>query len=258
MLATSHPVVAGRDGLFVPHSQREIHDGMVLLMCSNFSGSTITVQKGTAVARCSAIEEEGYHVFTLDEVSPGADSSQLLKFDQHGLQHTAGQNMAAPVAPLTGADSIEGLDLSQTALSDHELSLLCQFLAHNCDVFSTGDTPGLVQGVEHMIDTDDHTPIYTWPYHAGQRDCEAQSAHVKEMLAKNVIHASMSAWSSPVVMVPKKDGKVQFCIDYWKVNAVTKKEKYPLPCIDDLLSATQGAMYFTALDDMGLLEHPYS
>jgi hypothetical protein len=49
-------------------------------------------------------------------------------------------------------------------------------------------------------------------------------------------------------MVPKKDGKLWFCIDYRKVNAVTKKDKYPLPRIDDLLSATQGAKYFTALD----------
>ena len=49
-------------------------------------------------------------------------------------------------------------------------------------------------------------------------------------------------------MVPKKDGRLRFCVDYRKLNAVTKKDSYPLPRIDDLLQGTQGARYFTALD----------
>jgi hypothetical protein len=49
------------------------------------------------------------------------------------------------------------------------------------------------------------------------------------MLAKNVICASMSTWSSPVVMVPKKDVNLWFCTSYQKINAVTKQDKYPLP-----------------------------
>ena len=58
------------------------------------------------------------------------------------------------------------------------------------------------------------------------------------MLADDVIQRSMSAWSSPVVMVPKKDGKLCFCIDYQQVNAIAKKDVYLLPQIDDLLAAT--------------------
>ena len=68
------------------------------------------------------------------------------------------------------------------------------------------------------------------------------------MLAGGIIQLSASPWSAPVVMVPKKEGKLHFCIDYLKLNAVTKRDQYPLPHIDDLLSATENAKFYTALD----------
>ena len=81
------------------------------------------------------------------------------------------------------------------------------------------------------------------------------------MLADGIIQPSASPWSAPVVMVPKKDGKLRFCIDYRKLNAVTKRDQYPLPRIDDLLNATENAKYYTALDitwgywNLGIAEH---
>ena len=68
------------------------------------------------------------------------------------------------------------------------------------------------------------------------------------MIEKDVIEPSSSPWASPVVLVIKKDGTYQFCVDYRKLNSVTMKDSYPLPRIDDMLDALVGARCFSTLD----------
>ena len=71
---------------------------------------------------------------------------------------------------------------------------------------------------------------------------------IDEMLDRNVIQPSASPWASGIVMVSKKDGTKQFCIDYRKLNDVTVKDSYPIPCIDDALEQLSGAQWFSCLD----------
>ena len=68
------------------------------------------------------------------------------------------------------------------------------------------------------------------------------------MQQRGVVQPSASAWASPIVIVPKKDGTSRFCVDFRRVNAVTKKDVYPLPRIDDILDTLGGAQYFSTLD----------
>ena len=65
------------------------------------------------------------------------------------------------------------------------------------------------------------------------------------MLEKGVIQPSSSPWASPVVLV---SGSLRFCVDYRKVNAVTRKDAYPLPWVDDTLDTLSGSQCFSTLD----------
>jgi len=71
---------------------------------------------------------------------------------------------------------------------------------------------------------------------------------LKEMQEANVIQPSKSPWASPVVLVRKKDGTLRFCVDYHKLNELTKADTFPLPKIDDLLDQLGKSKYFSTLD----------
>ena len=68
------------------------------------------------------------------------------------------------------------------------------------------------------------------------------------MRQMQVLQPSKSPWSSPIVLVRKKDGSHRFRIDYRGLNAVTKGDSFPLPRIDDLLDDLGNARYFSTLD----------
>ncbi|GMF35050.1 unnamed protein product [Phytophthora fragariaefolia] len=68
------------------------------------------------------------------------------------------------------------------------------------------------------------------------------------MLRNGVIEEGSGAWGFPVVLLKKKDGSVRFCVDYRALNAVTVKDVYPLPRVEETLETLYGAQRFTSLD----------
>ena len=72
--------------------------------------------------------------------------------------------------------------------------------------------------------------------------------HLKEMLESGAIRPSQSTWCNAVMLVRKKDGSLCFCINFWCLNACTKKDSYPLPQIQEVLESLVGAGHFSCLD----------
>jgi hypothetical protein len=71
---------------------------------------------------------------------------------------------------------------------------------------------------------------------------------IEELLANKIIKKSESPWAFPVVMVPKPDGTIRFCIDFSKLSPYVQYDPFPLPRIDDTLDRLASAKYFTTCD----------
>uniref|UniRef100_A0A0G4FPU1 Reverse transcriptase domain-containing protein n=1 Tax=Chromera velia CCMP2878 TaxID=1169474 RepID=A0A0G4FPU1_9ALVE len=71
---------------------------------------------------------------------------------------------------------------------------------------------------------------------------------LKQMEEARLIEPSSSIWATPMVLVPKPDGTIRFCLDFRKLNAATQKDGFPMPRIDEVVHLVEGASVFTVLD----------
>jgi hypothetical protein len=123
-------------------------------------------------------------------------------------------------------------------------------LSKHQTVFSTP------QGLPPSYSVHDHSiplvpgslPPNIRPYHHPFAQKNEIEKMAQELLTPGVIHPSMSPYSSPVVMVLKKEGSWRMCPDFRAQNKLTMKDKFPIPVIDDLLDELSGAQFFTKLD----------
>ena len=141
------------------------------------------------------------------------------------------------------------LNLPGENLTADQYQELEKLLMDNSDVFAVSESElEHTNVVKHSIDTGDHPPIKQNPRRTPFVHRDKISQLIIDMLKQKVIQPSTSTWASPVVLVPKKDGTLRFCVDYRWINAVTKKDVYPLPRVDDILDTLGKAKFFSMLD----------
>ena len=102
----------------------------------------------------------------------------------------------------------------------------------------------------HRIDIGDHLPVNTPPYWLPPASREEVHKQIQCLVRNVIVRESRSPWASPVVLADKSEGTKRFCVDYRRVNACTKKDRYLLPRVDDSLDILSGKKCFTSLDLM--------
>lgn len=110
------------------------------------------------------------------------------------------------------------------------------------------EVPGFTSLMQHKIRVKEDTPPRQRSYRIPERLVPVLQKEIKFMLELGIIEESNSEWCSPVVLVPKKDGSLRFCVDFRYLNAMSSFDPYLTPRVDDLLERVGPATYITTLD----------
>ncbi|XP_057693505.1 uncharacterized protein LOC130916648 [Corythoichthys intestinalis] len=110
------------------------------------------------------------------------------------------------------------------------------------------ETPGYTTVVMHDVALKNNAVPKRMSYRIPQKLLDPLKREVDLMLSLGIIEASYSEWCNPIVLVPKKDGTIRFCIDFRYLNSVSKFDSYPTPRIDELIERLGTAKYLTTID----------
>jgi len=141
-------------------------------------------------------------------------------------------SIASNGASLTGTR----IETEKQNFSPQEYLELCTLTFSNRDIFAKNvtDLPGTTT-ICHHIDSGDAKPVRSRPYRHSLKARKEIARQMKEMHENDSIEPSMSAWSSPVILVKKPHTKeLRFTIDYRRLNSLTTPMFYPLPTMDEI------------------------
>lgn len=212
------------EGLIDPHSSN-IGVGVI-----NKSEESFLLRPGENFGLCkSSYEKQETNVMQCTHISETIEADQDdIRVPEH-LENT--------------------FEKSSVYLNYDEKRRFADLLKKYQNIFVTSsDQLGCTDKVKHKINTGDAQPIKQAPRRQPLGKRENERVEVERMLQKDIIEPSDSEWSSPVVLITKKDGSTRFCVDYRKLNSVTKVDAYPIPRVDDCLEALAGNKWFSSMD----------
>ncbi|MBW0489513.1 hypothetical protein O181_029228 [Austropuccinia psidii MF-1] len=104
---------------------------------------------------------------------------------------------------------------------------------------------------DHHIELEGSLPPVGVIYSLSNQDSDTLRAYISENVEKGFIHPRSSSTGAPVLFVKKKDGGLHLCVDYGKLNVVTRKNKYPVPPMNQLLNVSNCSSIFSKIDLCG-------
>ena len=222
-----------KTGLWMARSLALISQDIIPISIVNPSTEPITLKQGEPIALLQPVET----VCSLSEVE----------------DHTDDKFSGVEVKDLP--DHLQSLVTSASEeLTASQRDVLCGMIKKNIDAFMGSDGKlGRTSLISHKIDTGNAYPIKQSYRRLAQKQQEIADEEIEKMLRQGIIEPSNSPWASPIVIVTKKDGTPRFCVDYRKLNDVSRKDAYPLPKIDECMDELAGAQWFCTLD----LAHGY-
>lgn len=201
---------------------------------------TLLMSRGVSTVRVLNMSDEEVHLKKNSLLGRCEEVQLLRQLRNSSAVQPDIQNSADIVCKL--------LEASQGNLSTSERQQAWELLLKFKDIFAKDCDFGRTGLVKHQIDTGDARPIKQRPRRIPWAKEREVTELVKDMANNGIIEPSTSPWSSPVVLVKKKDGSTRFCVDYRMLNNVTKKDSYPLPRIDDTLDMLSGMKWFSTID----------
>ena len=213
-------------GIIVGRTLVDLKDGYVPVRIVNLSAGRKKLRKNTEIAVCEPCVSVAVQELNDPKVDEGLVKDVLLP---ERLQHVFEQ--------------------SSINLDEDQSQVLKELLFNDQDLFSKGPSDlGCTNMVKHKIDVGDSAPIKQHPRRLPLAKTEEADQAIEEMLVNGIIEPSTSAWCSPIVLVRKKDGSTRFCVDYRKLNTITRKDAYPIPRLDTTLDSLSGSNWFSTLD----------
>ena len=172
--------------------------------------------------------ERLFHINMLREYLPStpADSSSLWS---EGGTSDGDEDNEIPVWKEENAGAVHyGPQLTEQQKNDLDgvVSKFSEVLA---------STPGRTSCAEHSIITGSARPVRLPAYRIPYAYRDKVRKEIEEMLEEGIIEHSNSEWSSPIVLVGKKDGSLRLYVDYWRLNTLSQADAYPMPRIDEML-----------------------
>ena len=171
-------------------------------------------------------------------------------FDTNGYEHVNDVPIRNMTTTKQQKSDMPLVNLENSDLNDHQKEQVFELLRQYKDVFAVdkNDLGSYNQSKVRIELTEGARPLKQPLRRSTAEEKRIIKEEVNRMLKAGIIEPSQSPWSSPVVLVRKKNGEIRFCVDFRYLNSVTVKDAFPLPRIDDTLDALGGAKWFSTFD----------